>query len=146
MENRFVNPMQIVTLARCFIEAYREANLSSPTCASTPTNQTWHRLPNGVIKLNFHGALFQNGAEIRVGVVAGDCQGDIRAWFSHRFPRHAKPELAEAIAARTAIDIAPKHRWPSVILEGDCLTLINKLQNSAADNSSISPVVYIPLY
>ncbi|KAL0406440.1 UNVERIFIED_CONTAM: putative mitochondrial protein [Sesamum latifolium] len=142
MKNKFINPMQTVTSARCFLEAYQEANLRSPTSATTPSDQTWHRPPNGFIKINFDGALFQNHAEVGVGVVARDCQGGIRAWFSHRFPRHAEPELAEALAARTDIDIILKHRWPSVILEGDCLPLINKLRSSATDNSLVRPLIW----
>ncbi|KAL0360588.1 UNVERIFIED_CONTAM: hypothetical protein Sradi_3743300 [Sesamum radiatum] len=66
----------------------------------------------------------------------------VRAWLSHRFPRHVEPELAEALAARNAIGIALKHRWPSIILEGDCLSLINKLKNPASDTSSIGPLVW----
>ncbi|KAL0462521.1 UNVERIFIED_CONTAM: hypothetical protein Slati_0139700 [Sesamum latifolium] len=79
MEKRFIHPMQTVTSARCFIEAYREASLRSPGRASAPTNLAWHRPPNGFIKINFDGALFHNGTEIGVRVVAQDCQGDVRA-------------------------------------------------------------------
>ncbi|KAL0355215.1 UNVERIFIED_CONTAM: putative mitochondrial protein [Sesamum radiatum] len=142
MENKLINPMQTVTSARCFLEAYWEANLRSPTSATIPADQTWLRPPNGIIKINFDGALFQNHAEVGVGVVARDCQGGIRAWFSHRFPRHAEPELAEALAARMAIDIILKHRWPSIILEGDYLPLINKLRSPATDNSLVGPLIW----
>ncbi|KAL0444214.1 UNVERIFIED_CONTAM: putative mitochondrial protein [Sesamum latifolium] len=94
MKNKFVNPLQTITSARCFLEAYRETILRSPTGVPAPTNVTWRSPPNGVIKLNFDGALFQNGAEVGVGVVARDCQGDVWAWLSHRFPRRVEPELA----------------------------------------------------
>ncbi|KAL0455695.1 UNVERIFIED_CONTAM: hypothetical protein Slati_0908700 [Sesamum latifolium] len=125
-----------------FFGGLQRAISRSPTGVPVPTNVTWRSPSNRVIKLNFYGALFQNGAEVGIGVVARDCQDDVRAWLSHRFPRHVEPELAEALAARNAIDIALKHRWPSIILEGDCLSLINRLKSPATDTSSIGPLVW----
>ncbi|KAL0437221.1 UNVERIFIED_CONTAM: hypothetical protein Sradi_0430000 [Sesamum radiatum] len=50
-------------------------------------------------------------------------------------------ETAEAMAAREAIPLALRRGWTLIIIEGDCSTLIHKLQCSERDLSIIGPIV-----
>ncbi|KAL0327025.1 UNVERIFIED_CONTAM: hypothetical protein Sangu_1780500 [Sesamum angustifolium] len=50
-------------------------------------------------------------------------------------------EIAETLAAREAIHLAVQHGWRSIIIEGDCATLIHKLQASEPDFSVTGPIV-----
>ncbi|KAK4384212.1 hypothetical protein Sango_2737300 [Sesamum angolense] len=50
-------------------------------------------------------------------------------------------DMAEALAAREAIRLALRYRWPRVILEGDNNTLMNKLSSNQTDLSVTSPII-----
>ncbi|KAK4397308.1 hypothetical protein Sango_1567400 [Sesamum angolense] len=50
-------------------------------------------------------------------------------------------EMAEAMATREAILLAKRENWPSVIFEGDCATLIDKILEPLVDLSAIGPIV-----
>lgn len=60
-----------------------------------------------------------------------------KAWASIRVHRHADAEFAESLAAREAIQLATQLSWQNVIVEGDCATLIPKLQATHADFSPL---------
>ncbi|KAL0447178.1 UNVERIFIED_CONTAM: hypothetical protein Slati_1845700 [Sesamum latifolium] len=72
-----------------------------------------------------------------LGVVARDERGSCLGWLSRRISVLASGEMAEAWAAREAVQLATHNAWPSVIIEGDCLVLISKLRVSDRD---LSPV------
>ncbi|KAL0449347.1 UNVERIFIED_CONTAM: hypothetical protein Slati_1491100 [Sesamum latifolium] len=135
MENISSTPQQTVTSANSFLAAYREANISPSlqnTCYKNRLSK-WTPPMAGMIKINFDGAVLQNGCEVGIGGVARDSSGSVLAWFSCRFQRQVDSRIAEALAAREAIDLAINHRWSRVLIEGDCLSLINKLNNSDLD-------------
>ncbi|KAL0330040.1 UNVERIFIED_CONTAM: hypothetical protein Sradi_4990700 [Sesamum radiatum] len=50
-------------------------------------------------------------------------------------------DMAEALAAREAIRLALRYRWPRVILEGDNNMLMNKLSSNQTDLSVTSPII-----
>ncbi|KAL0340217.1 UNVERIFIED_CONTAM: hypothetical protein Sradi_4538500 [Sesamum radiatum] len=50
-------------------------------------------------------------------------------------------ETAETMAAREAILLALRHGWSSIIIEGDCYTLIQKLRSLDRDLSVVGPIV-----
>ncbi|KAL0456740.1 UNVERIFIED_CONTAM: hypothetical protein Slati_1013200 [Sesamum latifolium] len=95
---------------------------------------------NGLLAI-FTGLYFRNGVDIGLGVVARDQTGTVIAWMSLKFPRKADAEHTEAFAARATAELANSYGWPRVILEGDCLNLIRKLNTPAPDLSNIGPVV-----
>ncbi|KAL0285703.1 UNVERIFIED_CONTAM: hypothetical protein Scaly_2811600 [Sesamum calycinum] len=91
----------------------------------------------GVHKLNFDGALLGGGSAMGLGVVAQNDRGTCLAWLSRRVDRRGTGEVAKALAAWEAIQLAARRRWKSLIIEGDCVVLINKLRTVEGDLSSI---------
>ncbi|KAL0327083.1 UNVERIFIED_CONTAM: hypothetical protein Sangu_1786300 [Sesamum angustifolium] len=51
-------------------------------------------------------------------------------------------EIAEALAAREAIQLAARRGWKSIIIEGDCAVLISKLRAVDQDLSYIGTVIF----
>ncbi|XP_011073061.1 uncharacterized protein LOC105158122 [Sesamum indicum] len=76
-----------------------------------------------------------------IGVVARDEYGSCIAWISRRMNKVRHDELAEAWAALEAIQLAIPQGWSSVILKGDCPTLITKLQSPNQDYSVVGTLV-----
>ncbi|KAL0316742.1 UNVERIFIED_CONTAM: hypothetical protein Sradi_5552400 [Sesamum radiatum] len=101
----------------------------------------WSPPVTDTIKINFDGAVLEKGCEVGIGGVARDSSGAVLAWFSCRFSRQVNGEIAEALAAREAVDLAIRHGWSKVLIEGDCLSLINKLNSSDLDQSYTRPLV-----
>ncbi|KAL0445833.1 UNVERIFIED_CONTAM: hypothetical protein Slati_1711200 [Sesamum latifolium] len=137
MENISLSPMQTSISASSFINSYRDATASPAEARITERASCWSCPPSGFIKLNFDGALFPNGVDVSLGVVARDETGTVIAWMSLMFPRKAEAEHIEALAARAAAELANSFGWPRVILEGDCLNLIRKLNTPAPNLSNI---------
>ncbi|KAL0410602.1 UNVERIFIED_CONTAM: hypothetical protein Slati_3649900 [Sesamum latifolium] len=59
----------------------------------------WKAPEGSWIKVNYDGALFSNGKEGVVGVVARPETGECVAWASYRFTKLVYPEEVEAMAA-----------------------------------------------
>ncbi|KAL0457144.1 UNVERIFIED_CONTAM: hypothetical protein Slati_1053600 [Sesamum latifolium] len=58
-------------------------------------------------------------------------------------PSSSSPaELAEALAAREAILLAHRQGWSSVVLEGDCASLIHKLASKSHDLSAVGLIIF----
>ncbi|KAL0439335.1 UNVERIFIED_CONTAM: hypothetical protein Slati_2416500 [Sesamum latifolium] len=98
------------------------------------------RSPINVVKINFDGALFVNKGESGIGIVARDSAGSCLAWLSHCLPKCLSLELVKAMAAREALSMAQRLHWRRIILEGDCLPLIQKLQSWREDHSATGPI------
>ncbi|KAL0392972.1 UNVERIFIED_CONTAM: hypothetical protein Sradi_2520000 [Sesamum radiatum] len=96
----------------------------------------------GVHKLNFDGALLGGGSAMGLGVVAQNDRGTCLAWLSRRVDRRGTGEVAKALAAWEAIQLAARRGWKSLIIEGDCVVLINKLRTVEGDLSSIGTVIF----
>ncbi|KAL0399531.1 UNVERIFIED_CONTAM: hypothetical protein Sradi_2296400 [Sesamum radiatum] len=100
-----------------------------------PIPSRWQAPPSPFIKLNFDGATFNQGKEMGVGVVARDDTGRCVCWLARRILRPGDGEMAESIAVREAVNLALRKGWRSVVFEGDCATLILKLQSPMKDCS-----------
>ncbi|KAL0461831.1 UNVERIFIED_CONTAM: hypothetical protein Slati_0070700 [Sesamum latifolium] len=108
---------------------------------SVTAPSSWQAPPVGVVKINFDGATFVKGKKLGVGVVARNSLGQCVAWVSRRLGMAGTSVLAEALAAREAVLLAVRRGWRHVIVEGDCSTLVQKLQSRERDLSAEGPIV-----
>ncbi|KAL0449471.1 UNVERIFIED_CONTAM: hypothetical protein Slati_1503500 [Sesamum latifolium] len=143
MEHTSQTPHQTVSAANSLI-AFREAYVTQPRKhvrhGARPSK--WIRPDTGTIKINFDGVVHHKGCEVGIGGVARDSDGFVLAWFSRKFQRQVDGEIAEALAAREAVDLVLRHGWNSVLIEGDCLGLINKINISEPDHSYTNSLVH----
>ncbi|KAL0434336.1 UNVERIFIED_CONTAM: hypothetical protein Slati_2767900 [Sesamum latifolium] len=121
MENISSTPQLTVTSTNSFLAAYKEANTTHSlhhTCKKNRLSK-WTPPMAGMTKINFDSAVLQNGYEVGIRGVARDSSGSVLAWFSCRFWRQVDGKIAEALAAREAVDLAIHHGWSKVLIEGD---------------------------
>ncbi|KAL0457757.1 UNVERIFIED_CONTAM: hypothetical protein Slati_0402900 [Sesamum latifolium] len=85
---------------------------------------------------------FRETQEIGIGIVVHDSARACIAWFAHKYIRIATPELAEALAAQEELLSAARLNLQHIQVEGDCTSLIHKLQTSSNDCSPGGPLVH----
>ncbi|KAL0303741.1 UNVERIFIED_CONTAM: hypothetical protein Sradi_6242200 [Sesamum radiatum] len=140
MERRTLDPDQVISHARHYYSAFLSQMGDLMARPRTTTHDRWSPPPVNVVKINFDGALFVNEGESGIGVVAHDSAGSCLAWLSHGLPNCLSPELVEAKAAREALSMAQRLHWRRIILEGDCLPLLQKLKSLREDYSATGPI------
>ncbi|EPS62647.1 hypothetical protein M569_12143 [Genlisea aurea] len=111
------------------LAARKVLDFAAPTYFTTEMREP----PAGFMKLNFDsGRCTTNGTGI--GGLIRDDKGNCQAWFSFYYDTELPPELGEALAVRKVLEFALAKKLPKVILEGNCLSVIQAL----ADRSSVT--------
>ncbi|KAL0344149.1 UNVERIFIED_CONTAM: 3-oxoacyl-[acyl-carrier-protein] reductase FabG [Sesamum angustifolium] len=92
--------------------------------------------------------IFVDGAQSLVGndglgrsAIVRDNSGAVLGWLAKRVDVAGNGELAEAEVAREAVLLGIRRGWKSVIFEGDCATLIHKLQLPGRDLAKLGPII-----
>ncbi|KAK8952445.1 hypothetical protein KSP39_PZI004212 [Platanthera zijinensis] len=124
-----------------------------------PDSWVWHYSPNGIfsvrsayrlawkppaqgfIKINFDGAVRSGPPMVGAGVIARDSSGGCLDWRSAVQCHMDNPLVAEALAARLAIEMAVTNGWTSVVVEGDCATVIHHLATLTVPFSLDRPII-----
>ncbi|KAK9999046.1 hypothetical protein SO802_018649 [Lithocarpus litseifolius] len=101
----------------------------------------WSPPPAGTYKANFDAAIFEELQCVGLGVVFRDHSGQVIAALSQRIGLSRTVELAEALAARRAVEFARELSLFDVILEGDCLRVVQALNASGGCNTLYGHVV-----
>ena len=87
----------------------------------------WSPLPEDCYKANFGVAFFEGLGSARVGIVYCDHTGQVIAALRQNIGSIQPVEMAEALAARSAVIFARELSLFRVIIEGDCLRVIQVL-------------------
>jgi len=98
-----------------------------PSLPEPRSFEHWVPPPSGWVKLNCDAAIL-DGVGTGIGWVARDDQGHIIEAAVWRCNAMKPPDIAEAEAARWALQQAVNRRWRQVVIESDSLGLISKLQ------------------
>ena len=123
MENQTTWPLQEVgERAVILVQEYLELCNPSVVPRGPVTQVRWFRPPEGVFKVNFDGALFENVGYAGIGVSIRDSEGEITWALSQRIPLPFSVEMAEAMAARQATLFVQEMSLSKVMMEGDCLS------------------------
>lgn len=91
---------------------------------------TWKKPPQGMMKINWDAAVDKERGTIRMGVIIWDPLGEAIAMHSGPKAFINNPSLAEAMAARTAIELSISLGLRNCILEGDALEVINAINQT----------------
>ncbi|KAL0327848.1 UNVERIFIED_CONTAM: hypothetical protein Scaly_2217400 [Sesamum calycinum] len=137
MEGKHRHAEGLVGGVSCYLVEFQRASGSRRVGIRLGGVDSWKPPEAGWVKVNYDGALFADGKEGGAGVVARSETGECVAWVSYRFVKPIYPEEVEAMAAREAALLVVQHGWPAIILEGDCASLIHKLQARETNFSTI---------
>jgi hypothetical protein len=107
----------------------------------TSTPYKWSPPPPGEVLVNVDAALFEDRRCMAMGAVFRDHNGRCLASASLPLPGFTPPELAEALALRTAVSLSRDRRFDKVIFASDCLSLIQRLKSAGPDRSPVGSVV-----
>ncbi|KAK8988192.1 hypothetical protein V6N11_065788 [Hibiscus sabdariffa] len=128
-----------------FVEAFLKEwdSVCLVSCPATPSELVYWQAPTGsVVKFNFDSAFSSHIRTATLGVVGRNSSGLIMAACSDSYSHVVDACIAEALACKQAVLFARDLAFSSVIIEGDSLTIIKKLNASSFDRSIISPIVY----
>ncbi|KAJ8430399.1 hypothetical protein Cgig2_000231 [Carnegiea gigantea] len=135
-----VTPKKMVERAFALVKEYREASAKLDT--GHPNSVSAWKAPSvGYLKVNFDGALIGEechglGMVVRDG---GDCI--VMAGVRQGIGRFG-PEYVEAMACRWAMQQALEKRFETVIMEGDFLGLISKLQKGERPITELGLIIH----
>ncbi|KAL0306177.1 UNVERIFIED_CONTAM: putative mitochondrial protein [Sesamum radiatum] len=139
-ESNYLVPDQVIYFVGRYLESFRSQFLNTSIPLPRARSLRWQGPPPNYVKLNFDGAILNHGTDTGIGIVARDECGTCVGWAAIRVPMRSSGELAEALAAREAVQLALRRGWQYVIVEGDCSSLISKLLSSLKDLSPSGPI------
>ncbi|KAK4421395.1 hypothetical protein Salat_2090000 [Sesamum alatum] len=87
------------------------------------------------------GLVFYSDAELDIGVVAGSHSQECVGWFSQCLQRHGEAKVVQALAAHQVVLLAQHRGWECVIIEGDCLFVIQKLRSLEPNLSHVGCLI-----
>jgi ribonuclease HI len=93
------------------------------------------------VLVNSDAAIFEAAGGMSAGVIMRDHQGTCFLACRQYFEGLLSPEHAEALAFRHAIQLARHEGRDRVIFASDCLSLVQRLNSSGLDRSSVGLVV-----
>ncbi|KAK8552337.1 hypothetical protein V6N12_040937 [Hibiscus sabdariffa] len=126
------------------VSYYRELEFIAPKLQliSSTQNSLWQAPDLPLVKENFDASFSSVDKASWSGVVVRNSIGEIMGACRRFSPFVASAFMAEAYAALHAIDLLIDLGFDSVVIEGDSLTIIKKLQASSSDLSELSAVIF----
>ncbi|KAE8667347.1 hypothetical protein F3Y22_tig00112411pilonHSYRG00033 [Hibiscus syriacus] len=89
----------------------------------------WIKPGQEEIKVNVDGAFCKENRKASIGVVARDSQGMVIAGLAKMINPPSSAESAEVAAFTEGIKLAIENGWNRVIIEGDAISIVNRLAN-----------------
>ncbi|GMI85140.1 hypothetical protein HRI_002183300 [Hibiscus trionum] len=134
-ENATHSPEEIVRFIRSFVAEHEAVNVKP--ISGPPSAASVHWLPptGDVVKINFDASFTVNSGQSVSGIVIRNSEGLVMATGTYPHSHIANPEIAEACACDQALSLASDLGFRKVILEGDALSVVNKIASPASDKS-----------
>ena len=103
--------------------------------------EKWSKPAFGVLKINVDAALFSEASTYSFVCVARDDQGHFIEATTCCRQGVVSPELAEAMGVREALSWIKKKAWSQVVIETDCLTVVQALRSSVSMDSYFGGII-----
>lgn len=126
---------------RCTLE-FKEVNEgdSASEGEMTKGGKKWQRPREGSYKLNVDAAVFEKG-RVGYGGVVRDCLGEVVLTCCGTLEGRFEADIAEALAARSTLELVWEAGIRVSIVESDCLKLVVHLQKQSVELSSFGNIV-----
>lgn len=119
--------MDVVTWSTNFLRTFQEAQLPPPISSHTTYTSIWVPPPAGVVKIIVDAVFPPHWENFWMDLVARDSSGDCLWWFRRCIASRPTPVDGEALSAYHGFSLARDRGWRTVIIESDCLQLVNAL-------------------
>ncbi|XP_062114086.1 uncharacterized protein LOC133825112 [Humulus lupulus] len=103
--------------------------------------EKWIKPTPGVIKINVDAALSTEASTYSFACVARDDQGHFIEAITCCRQGVVSPKMAEAMGVREALSWLKKKYWSHVVIETDCLTVIQSLRSSISMDSYFGGII-----
>lgn len=133
--------MDIVNWSQTFLQLFQDAQVDSEVCRAATYETNWSPPPADFIKLNVDAAFPPSAEYYRVGVVARDSFRRCVWWGSKEIFERPNPVDGEARVILFALEVARHKLWPQIIVEGDCLQIINILSAGSRSYASFGALL-----
>ncbi|XP_060974297.1 uncharacterized protein LOC133039416 [Cannabis sativa] len=145
-QNKFKSPENIVTSAKSYLSQWKHAHFSGFELLAAGLNQGdgaehWVPPSENNVKVNVDAAIFEGSQQFGVGWVARDHRGLFIHGHTRLFNVQSTPELAEAVGIREALSWIKDSGMQQVVLETDCLSVVQALRSSIVMISTFGQVV-----
>ncbi|XP_060965664.1 uncharacterized protein LOC133034574 [Cannabis sativa] len=101
----------------------------------------WVPPTENTIKVNVDAAIFETTRQFGIGWAARDTRGVLISGHTRLFNVQATPELAEAVGIREVLSWIKTSRLQQVVIETDCLSVVQPLRSSIVMISTFGQVV-----
>ncbi|KAL6586451.1 hypothetical protein OROMI_001439 [Orobanche minor] len=132
---------EVALSAQDYIRRFKEARLQFHISRPPETVQFWRPLVAPFVKINCDAALLSRLACTGLGMVAHDSAGTLIGWKQKRIDQLYDPEIAEAYAVMASVEYARQRGWTHVMVEGDCLRIIQDVNTSSPCLSSAGRII-----
>ena len=133
--------MKLVTEQRDWCLKFFDANKPEARTRVHNPPTRWAQPKNGLYKVNYDAAIFDSLGYAGLGVVIRDSAGQIIATLSQKIGLPHSVETAEALAALRVVVFAKELSVFKVIVEGDCLKVVQALKARECCNTLYGNVI-----
>ena len=130
---------KIFETAKAFLSDYQA---KFPRKMKQPVERVkWQPPGEGLYKINYDGAVFNESGEAGIGIIVRDARGEVIAALAEKLIYPGSVVVLESLAARRAVSFAMELGLSSSIIEGDSEVVFKALRNSDWHHSSIGEIV-----
>ncbi|KAK8715938.1 hypothetical protein V6N13_043262 [Hibiscus sabdariffa] len=131
---------EVVSFANAFIHEQDSISVLNGTTGPLVLSR-WEAPPHPAIKVNFDSAFNQQNSSVISGAIRRSSEGLVMA--ACVIPHSNVPDafVAEAVVCQQAVQFVKDMGLLNVIIEGDSLTVIKKLNYDSHDRSIIAPII-----
>ena len=141
-ENQSVWPFhEIGARAKDLVVEFLEATKLDVRLRIGSISARWVPPQDTFYKANYDAAMFDNSGSACVGMVIRDCHGHVIAALSQKIPLPNSVEATEALAALRAIVFVKELCIFKVVVEGDCLRVVQALKAKKRCNTLYGNII-----
>ena len=97
--------------------------------------QVWVRPKNSAVKVTVDAAIFAESSSYGIGMLARNDKGEVICGRSESYPSNVRADFAEAMAVKEALSWCKLNKWHEIVLESNCLSVVQALRCSIAMRS-----------
>ena len=127
--------------AKDFLKEFHQAQMHLGTATTAENENNWQPPPVSKFKLNFDAAVFIDLECLGMGVIICNEKGEVIGAKSTKGPRVMDSFEAEALACRDAIEFAVDIGLSEIVIEGDCVQVINAIKDCKVNLSRLGHVI-----
>ncbi|KAL2932562.1 hypothetical protein RDABS01_000300, partial [Bienertia sinuspersici] len=139
-QKRYVPPTLAWAKSSDILKEFRQCQVKLHSSASRSYSR-WSPPSLGTIKINFDAASNRELGKVGIGMVARDHTGKMLMAKARTIIGSWDAELAEAAAARLAVESAAQANWHNVIFEGDAQLIVKALQGESSRRGAVQLLI-----